>query len=128
MALREAMKNPGPDYPIAIAPARSRVTVYFGDARVADSTRALQLNEAKLPVVYYIPRDDVDMSLLERTVHSTHCPYKGDAAYYSICCGVNRSENAIWTYEAPFPAVAVIKDHLAFYPNRVSSVEVRPLP
>jgi uncharacterized protein (DUF427 family) len=89
---------------------------------VADTCDALVLCEATYPPVQYVPRKDVDMSLLERTVHSTYCPYKGDCAYYSIPIGGDRSVNAAWTYEAPFAAVAEIKDHLAFYPDRVDSI------
>ncbi|MDB5396119.1 MAG: hypothetical protein JWM91_3625 [Rhodospirillales bacterium] len=74
----------------------------------------------------YIPRRDVDMSLLERTGHATYCPYKGEAAYYSIPLGGDRAANAVWTYEAPYDAVAIIKDHLAFYPDRVDAIEEGP--
>jgi uncharacterized protein (DUF427 family) len=92
---------------------------------IADSREALTLREAKYPAVQYIPRKDVDMSLLERTDHATYCPYKGDCAYYSIAPGGERSVNAVWTYEAPYPAVAQIKDHLAFYPDRGATIEER---
>jgi len=81
------------------------------------------LREASYPVVQYIPRKDVDMSLLQRTEHATYCPYKGDCAYYSIPSGGKRSDNAVWTYEAPYAAVAEIKDHLAFYPDRVDEIK-----
>jgi uncharacterized protein (DUF427 family) len=92
---------------------------------IADSREALTLREANYPAVQYIPRKDVDMSLLERTDHATHCPYKGDCAYYSIPLGGERSVNAVWTYEAPHFAVAEIKDYLAFYPDRVGAIEER---
>ena len=84
------------------------------------------MREAAYPPVQYIPRQDVDMSLLERTSHATYCPYKGDCAYYSIPLGGERSVNAVWSYEAPFAAVAAIKDHVAFYPSRVDAIEERP--
>jgi uncharacterized protein (DUF427 family) len=74
--------------------------------------------------VYYLPRKDVDMAQLERTSHQTYCPYKGDAAYYSIPSGGTRSVNAVWTYEEPHPAMAEIKEYLAFYPDRVDAIEV----
>jgi uncharacterized protein (DUF427 family)/DNA-binding XRE family transcriptional regulator len=90
---------------------------------VAAVTQALTLREAKYPAVQYIPRKDVDMSLLQRTDHATYCPYKGDCAYYSIPSGGERSTNAVWTYEAPYAAVAEIKDHLAFYPHRVDEIK-----
>jgi uncharacterized protein (DUF427 family) len=121
------MKTPGPDHPIKIAPNPKRVIVKFAGQQVASSTRALSLQEANYPAVQYIPRADVDMSQLQRTTHQTHCPYKGDASYYSLISGEKHAENAIWTYETPFPAVTQIKDHLAFYPNRVDSIEEQPI-
>ena len=84
------------------------------------------MREAAYPAVQYIPRKDVDMALLERTDHTTYCPYKGDCSYYSIPLGGERSVNAVWSYEAPYAAIALIKDHLAFYPNRVDGIEERP--
>jgi uncharacterized protein (DUF427 family) len=100
------------------------VRVTFNGRIVADTPRALILREASLPPVYYIPRADAEMALFERTVHATHCPYKGDAAYYSLAVDGRASENAVWTYETPYPAVAEIKDHLAFYPNRVDRIDI----
>lgn len=117
------VKIPGPDHPITIVPNRGRVTVSVGGRVVADTTGALTLQEADYPPVQYIPRRDVDMALLERTDHATHCPYKGDAAYYSIPIGGDRSVNAVWSYEAPHDAVAQIKDHVAFYPDRVDRID-----
>jgi uncharacterized protein (DUF427 family) len=117
------MRVPGPDHPITIEPNPKRVVVRFAGQIVAKSDRALALREAQYPVVQYIPRADVDMSLLTRTDHSTHCPFKGDASYFSIRAGGREAANAIWSYEAPFPAVSAIKDHLAFYPNRVDAIE-----
>ncbi|MBX9699586.1 MAG: DUF427 domain-containing protein [Acetobacteraceae bacterium] len=117
------MKLPGPDHPITIAPNPQRVRVMLGGVVVAESTRALTLREASYPPVQYIPRADADMALLARTAHATHCPYKGDASYYSITAGGKRAENAVWSYEAPFPAMAAIAGHLAFYPTRVDAIE-----
>jgi uncharacterized protein (DUF427 family) len=117
------LKTPGPDHPITVTPSTRRVQVTFAGRTVADTTRALSLQEAGYAAVAYIPREDVDMALLERTDHATHCPYKGDAAYFSIKVDGKVAENAIWTYEAPFPAVAEIKDHLAFYRNKVDAIE-----
>jgi uncharacterized protein (DUF427 family) len=121
----KAVKIPGPDHPITIAPNARRVVVTVAGRIVADSGEALTLREASYPPVHYIPRKDVDMALLERTDHETYCPYKGDCAYYSIPAGGERSINAVWTYEAPYPAVAAIRDHLAFYPDRVDAIEER---
>jgi uncharacterized protein (DUF427 family) len=117
------MKLPGPDHPITIAPNPRRVRVMFNGRAVADSTRALTLRETSLRPVQYIPRADVDMSLLVRSTHSTHCPYKGEAAYYSLRVDGRTAENAVWTYETPYPAMAAIKEHLAFYPHRVDRID-----
>jgi uncharacterized protein (DUF427 family) len=92
---------------------------------IADTRSALTLREASYPAVQYVPRTDVDLSLLSRTRHATYCPYKGEAAYYSIPVGGERSVDAVWTYEAPYDAVAAIRDHLAFYPDRVDAIEER---
>ncbi len=94
---------------------------------VADTRAALTLRESDYPAVQYVPRDDVDMSLLERTGNQTYCPYKGEAAYFSIPIGGERSVNAVWTYETPYDAVAQIKDYVAFYPDRIDAIEERSL-
>ena len=119
------VKLPGPNHPITIEPNAKRVVVTLGGRVVADTRAALTMHESNHPPVQYIPRGDVDLSLLERTAHATYCPYKGDASYYSIPAGGERSVNAIWTYESPYPAVAQIKDHVAFYPDRVDAIEER---
>jgi uncharacterized protein (DUF427 family) len=118
-----SIKLPGPDHPITIERNPARIVVTVGGKVIADTREALILREASYPGVHYIPRKDVDMSLLARTSHSTYCPYKGDCSYYSIPLGGDRSVNAIWTYEAPFAAVAEIKDYMAFYPSRVDAIE-----
>ena len=118
------MRTPGPDHPITITPTGARVVVTVAGRVIADSKNALTLTEASYPAVHYIPRADVDMSLLARTDHRTYCPYKGDCNYYSIPVGGERANNAVWTYESPYPAVAAIQDHLAFYPNRVDAIGV----
>jgi len=117
------MKLPGPDHPITIAPSGKRVRVTFAGRVIADTTSALTLKEASYKPVFYIPRTDADMSLLKPTDHRTHCPYKGDANYFTIDAGGRSSENAVWSYERPFPAMAEIKAYLAFYPNRVDKIE-----
>lgn len=117
------MKQPGPDHPITIEPSNTRVRVRFAGKVVADTTKALTLNEASYPPVYYIPRADADMSLLTPTAHTSHCPYKGDASYFTIAADGREAGNAVWSYENPFPAVAEIKDHLAFYRSRVDTIE-----
>ena len=119
----KVVKQPGPDHPISIAPNGKRVRVIFGGRVVADTTRALTLLETSYQPAHYIPREDADMSLFERTPHQTYCPYKGDAAYYSINVGDKTAENAIWSYEQPYPAVAEIGGYLCFYRNRVDAIE-----
>ncbi len=122
-ANQDRMKQPGPEHPITIERTPHRVVVSVAGRTIADTPDALTLREAAYPAVQYIPRKDVDMSLLERTDHASFCPYKGDAAYFSIPAGGARAANAVWTYVAPFAAVAAIKDHLAFYPDRVDAID-----
>jgi len=117
-------KLPGADHPIAIEPNPAHIVVSVAGKVIADTRDALALRESTYPAVLYIPRKDVDMSLLRRTDRNTHCPYKGDAAYYSIPSGGEPLVNAVWTYEQPFEAVAAIKDHLAFYADRVEIAEI----
>jgi uncharacterized protein (DUF427 family) len=116
------IKIPGPDHPITIEVNPSRVVVKVSGRIIADTRDALTLREASYPPVQYIPRRDVDMAVLARSEHTTYCPYKGDASYYSIPAGADRSINAVWTYEAPFDAMAQIKDYVAFYPDRVDEI------
>lgn len=118
------IKIPGPDHPITIERNTGRVVVSVAGRVIADTHDALTLDEAHYPAVQYIPRKDVDMTLLARTDSTTYCPYKGDAAYFSIPMGGGRSIDAVWTYETPYAAVADIKDYLAFYPDRVDAIEI----
>jgi uncharacterized protein (DUF427 family) len=120
------IKTPGPDHPITIEPNPNRLVVTVAGRIVADTRAALTLREANYPAVLYVPRGDVDMALLARTDHATYCPYKGDCSYFSIPAGGERSVNAVWTYENPFPAVGAIKEYLAFYSDRVDAIEQRP--
>ena len=116
------IKIPGPDHPITIEVNPSRVVVKVGGKVIADTRDALTIRETSYPPVQYIPRRDVDMAALARSEHTTYCPYKGDASYYSILAGADRSINAVWTYEAPFDAMAQIKDYVAFYPDRIDEI------
>ena len=118
------MKLPGPDHPITISPNPKRVRVSLGDTVIAETSHALTLREASYPAVQYVPRSDTNMALLARTERTTHCPYKGDANYFSIVANGVTIDNAIWTYETPYPATAEIAGHLAFYPDRVRIEEV----
>ena len=120
------IKTPSASHPITIENHLKRVVVSVGGKTIADTRKALTLREAAYPAVHYIPRQDVDMSQLVRTEHATYCPYKGDCAYYSLPAGGERSVNAVWTYESPYASVAEIKDHLAFYPDRVDQIDLLP--
>ena len=113
---------PGPDHPISIQRNAARVIVSVVGRVVADTGNALTLREADYPAVQYIPREDVDLTQLERTDHATYCPYKGDCSYYSIPAGGEKSVNAVWTYEDPYPAVAQIEGYVAFYPDKVDEI------
>ena len=113
------MKLPGADHPITVAFNPKRVEVVYNGHTIADSRRALTLQESTYPAVQYIPREDVDMAYMSRTEHHTFCPYKGEASYYTLLMDGAFAENAVWSYEDPYPAMAEIKDHLAFYPNKV---------
>jgi uncharacterized protein (DUF427 family) len=119
------VKIPGPDHPITIERSPNRVVVSVAGSVIADTHDALILTEAQYPPVRYIPRKDVDMTLLTRTDHTTYCPYKGDCSYFSIPLGGERASNAVWTYEIPYAAVEAIRGHLAFYPDRVDAIEDR---
>ena len=118
------MKLPGPDHPITITANPRRVRVSVGGVVIADTTHALTVKEASYPAVQYVPRGDANMELLARTERTTHCPYKGDASYFSINANGKSIENSIWTYETPFPAMTEIAGHLAFYPDKVTIEEV----
>ena len=118
------IKIPGPDHPITVTPTNGRVTVTVNGNRIADTREDLTLKEAAYSPVQYIPRKDVDMTQLQRTVHQTYCPYKGECAYFSIPAGGERSVNAVWSYEAPYAAVSAIREYLAFYLDRIDAIEI----
>src|SRR5947207_1616706 len=116
------IKIPGPDHPISIQHNPTRVVVSVAGRVIADTFNSLTLRESDYSPVQYIPRENVDFSQLERTDHATYCPYKGDSNYYGIPSGGKKSVSAVWTYEDPYPAVAQIKGHVAFYPDRVDEI------
>ncbi len=120
--MTKPVKISGPDHPIAVVPYAGRVVVRAGGKVIADTHAALELREASYAPAYYIPRRDADMTLLTPSDHATYCPYKGDCRYFSLAPG----DNAVWSYEQPYDAVADIRDHLAFYPNRVDQIELLP--
>ena len=109
---------PGPDHPITIEPVDGRVTVRVAGTLVADTTAALSLQEATYPAVLYIPRSDVQTSHLAATDTESYCPYKGDASYFTVEAEDGSVvKDAIWSYEQPYPEVAQIAGHVAFYPQ-----------
>jgi uncharacterized protein (DUF427 family) len=128
------MPNPAPgfknrpDYRVDLVPESRRVRVVFGGVSVADSMTALSVEESGHNAVLYVPEKDVRLDLMHRTDHHTHCPYKGEASYWTIEVpdggGVRRAENAVWGYPTPYDEVAGIAGYYAFYPNRVDSITV----
>jgi uncharacterized protein (DUF427 family) len=118
---------PGPDHPIAIEPFDGHVRVIFADHTVAETNSALELREASYPPVYYLPLEDVDHAALRPSETTSHCPYKGDAAYYDVIDphSLQAVEDAVWHYREPYPSVDQIAQYVAFYPDRVE-VEVSP--
>ena len=110
-----------PEHPVTLEREGKRVKVTFAGDTIADSNDVITLHEANYPPVYYLPRRDVKMNLLTPTAHHTHCPFKGDASYFTIA-GAGAGENAVWSYEQPYDEVLDIKDRLAFYPNKVDAI------
>lgn len=118
------IKIPRPDHPITIAPNPRRVRISVGGTVIAETTRALTLREASYPSVQYIPREDTDMTRLQRSDHRSYCPFKGEAGYFSIVSDGRTLANAVWTYETPYDAVKAIAGRFAFYPDKVTIEEV----
>ncbi len=110
--------EPTAEHPITIDPTGKRVVVRVNGEIVADTNDALQLQESTYPAVQYIPMADVVQDVLSRTDTSTYCPFKGEAGYYSVTTGGGTVDDAIWFYEQPYPAVAAIAGHVAFYPDK----------
>ena len=113
-----------PEHRIETKLAGLRVRVTFNGEVIADSRNAIRLDESKYASVYYVPRKDVRMERLTRTTHSTHCPFKGVASYYTLSAGGRTAANAVWSYEEPYDEMSVIKERLAFYPDKVDSISV----
>jgi uncharacterized protein (DUF427 family) len=114
--------QPGPQHPITVEPAPGRVTVQVAGTPVADTSSALALQEANYPVVYYVPLADVRSEVLKPSYHTTYCPYKGDASYYSLATPNGEVADAVWYYAEPYSAVAEIGGHVAFYANKVDII------
>ncbi len=120
------MSAPGHAHTISIEKNPNRVKISFNGTVIADTQKALVLKEGPLPPANYIPREDVQMARLQRTELSTHCPFKGDASYYSVVVDGQTAENAVWTYEDPIKAVAAIKNHVSFYKEKMDVIEKAP--
>jgi uncharacterized protein (DUF427 family) len=118
------MKQPGPDHPITIAFNPKRVQVEYDGHLIVDTKRALVLRESTYPAVQYVPREDAAMEFMTPTEHHTYCPYKGQASYHAILMDGRFAENAVWSYEDPYPAMEQIRGYLAFYPNKVTIREL----
>ena len=126
MSTTKEPRIPGPDHPITVEPFSGRVTVTSGGRKIADTTAALELREASYPPVYYVPLADVDAATLRGTDTTTYCPYKGEAGYYSVTTAAGDTvDDVIWFYEQPYPAVAAIAGHVAFYPDK-AEISVEP--
>jgi uncharacterized protein (DUF427 family) len=115
------------DHALYLEESPKRVRVVFGDETVADSRRAKLLHEAGLLPVYYFPQEDVRMELLEESDHTTHCPFKGDASYWSVRVGERIAENAVWAYPEPIDSCPPITGLVAFYWNKMGYVISRLL-
>ncbi|MRX07164.1 DUF427 domain-containing protein [Pseudoduganella sp. FT25W] len=118
------IKLPSPAHPIDVKPVHGEVVVRLNSHVLAKTTSALVLQEAALTPVFYIPRQDVDQAILRPSAHVTYCPYKGDCSYYDIEVGGHHVSNAVWFYLHPYVAVAAIQGHVAFYPERVDSIQL----
>lgn len=121
-------KSPGfrkkPDYPLTVAPAEATIHIRFGGETIAKSNRALVMNENDYGPVYYVPRADVQMERLSRTAHSTFCPFKGTASYWTISVGEKTADDAVWSYEDPYEEVAEIRETMSFYASKVDAINV----
>jgi uncharacterized protein (DUF427 family) len=118
------MKIPGPDHPITVTANPKRLQVLYQGHVIVDSSHALTLQESTYPAVIYFPRQDAEMAYFSRTERHTHCPYKGEASYFTLLMDGRLAENAVWSYETPYPAMEAIREHLAFYPNQVEIREI----
>ncbi|MDR4483717.1 MAG: DUF427 domain-containing protein [Nitrospirales bacterium] len=120
------MTTPSHPHAITITPNPNRIKVTFNGTVIADTNRAVTLREGPVPPVQYFPREDVTMTYLHPTAHSTHCPFKGDASYFTVSVNGRTAENAVWTYETPLASVADITNYMAFYPEKMDAMEEFP--
>ncbi|MEQ3745278.1 MAG: DUF427 domain-containing protein [Henriciella sp.] len=117
--------EPNSDHPITVELKNNAARVHLGGAVLVDAGQYFELREASYPPAIYLPRSAADMARLERSDHTSWCPYKGEAAYFHIrAADGSLIENAVWTYETPFSAVAEIKEALAFYPSKIDRIDL----
>jgi uncharacterized protein (DUF427 family) len=114
------VKVPGPDHPITIEPHAGHVAIRAGARVIADTDAALELHEASYPPVLYVPLADVDGTVLVRSETTTHCPYKGEASYFTVRTDERELEDVVWSYEKPHDPVSEIRGYVAFFPDRVT--------
>ena len=121
---QHANPSPGfrrnPDKVITVEPFKGRVVVFANGTIIASSAKAKIVTEPPYPFSFYIPFEDIDFRKLRKTELSTVCPYKGDASYWNVLPAGETGNDAMWAYEQPFDEMALIRDHGAFYPDRVA--------
>ena len=122
MASGKSLHDEVEGYTVEFKPVAESFCIEFEGKRIVETDKALRIRETAHDPVLYFPRDDVAMEFLERTEHSTFCPFKGDASYWSLRVGAATSVNAVWSYEDPFPEVDRLRDYVSFYPNRVTGL------
>ena len=113
-----------PNHKVELIKSDKHVWVIFNGEVVADSRRAIIVDESAYQPVYYFLREDARMDYMQRTDHHTYCPFKGEASYYTLAVGDRKEENAVWTYEEPYDEVRELKDYIAFYADLVDKIEV----
>lgn len=109
---------------IKIRPATGTWVVRAAGAVIGESTRALELTEGAYPPVIYFPRADLAMAFLESSATTSRCPFKGEAQYFTIIAKSGPLVDTAWSYQDPLPQVAAIKDHIAFFGEKVAVEQV----
>jgi uncharacterized protein (DUF427 family) len=130
MAQAATLSNKAPGYDrnpahrVDLKPAGQRIRVVLGGETLADSRNATLVEETGYGPVYYFPRADVRMEMLERTQHSSYCPYKGTAAYWTLKAASQNALDAVWTYETPYDEALALKGLVSFWLQKIPGAEV----